>query len=250
MGYTTYFDGEFTLSRKLTTLEFYYLKKFSEARHMKRDISKLQFNWIYKELNIESNNPKNPNKTRQCEFYIIHLPPQPTLLSSPDYFNFSRKHRKIILTLMMIRNRLYKNMDKNIFFKIFSYLFSDGVNNFDLQTHLEYHDKIASHKKVIKWKQEFQDEEEESILDYNKPPDNQPGLWCHWIPKRNKDGDTVVWDEAEKFYHYFEWISYLIENFFVPWKMELNGVVKFQGEEDDDHGYIKIVNNKASIWYY
>lgn len=245
MGYTTYFDGEFTLSRKLTTLEYYYLKRFSEVRHMKRDVTKLEFNWIYKELNIKSINLKN----NQGDFYIIHLPPQPTLLSPPNYFNFSHKHRKTILTLMMIRNKLYKNMDKNIFFKIFSYLFRDDVNNFDLQTYLEYHDKKASQKKVIKWKQEFQDEEEESILNYNIPPDNQPGLWCHWIPKRNKDGDTIIWNEAEKFYHYYEWISYLIQNFFIPWKIELNGVVKFQGEEDDDRGYIKIINNKASIGY-
>jgi hypothetical protein len=108
MGYTTYFDGEFKLSRKLTILEFYYLKRFSEVRHMKRDISKLQFNWIYQELKINIESDKN----HQGEFYIVHLPPQPTLLSSPDYFKFSYKHRKIILTLMMIRNRLYKKWTK------------------------------------------------------------------------------------------------------------------------------------------
>jgi hypothetical protein len=141
-------------------------------------------------------------------------------------------------------------MDKNIFFKIFSYLFRDEVKNFDLQTHLKYHDEIASKKKVtFKWGYYREDEEEKNILDYNIPPYNQPGLWCHWIPKRNKDGDVILWNEAENFYHYFEWIQYLINNFFLPWKIEVNGIIKFHGENQDDNGYIEIINNQASIQY-
>ena len=41
MGYSTDFYGEFTLNKKLDEKLHAYLKKFSESRRMKRDITKL-----------------------------------------------------------------------------------------------------------------------------------------------------------------------------------------------------------------
>jgi hypothetical protein len=41
MGYTTDFEGSFTLDRPLTVPQFNYLKKFSETRHMKRNVAHL-----------------------------------------------------------------------------------------------------------------------------------------------------------------------------------------------------------------
>jgi hypothetical protein len=44
-----------------------------------------------------------------------------------------------------------------------------------------------------------------SIIDHNYPPENQPGLWCQWIP--NEDGTAICWDGGEKFYNSIEWTS-------------------------------------------
>ena len=79
------------------------------------------------------------------------------------------------------------------------------------------------------------------VLDYNTPPTGQPGLWCQWTP--NSDGTALVWDGGEKFYHYKEWLDYLIKQFLKPWGYTLNGEVEFQGEEPTDKGTIFVKNN-------
>ena len=66
-------------------------------------------------------------------------------------------------------------------------------------------------------------EEEASIVDYNTPPDTQPGLWLQWIP--SKDGKYLEWDGGEKFYHYVEWL----------------------GEDADDRGLISIKDNVITV---
>ncbi|WP_370973963.1 hypothetical protein [Amycolatopsis sp. cg9] len=52
------------------------------------------------------------------------------------------------------------------------------------------------------------------ILNYNEPPQQQPGLWCHWVP--TEDGSAICWDGAEKFYDSAEWMAYLITTFLQP----------------------------------
>ncbi|CAM6003868.1 unnamed protein product [Sphagnum balticum] len=47
--------------------------------------------------------------------------------------------------------------------------------------------------------------DEESVVDYNRPPSTQPGLWCQWRP--SDDGMHIQWDGGEKFYNYVEWIK-------------------------------------------
>lgn len=54
----------------------------------------------------------------------------------------------------------------------------------------------------------------EGILDYNNPPQQQPGLWCHWVP--SEDGSAIGWDGGEKFYDSPEWMVYLINTFLKP----------------------------------
>lgn len=61
---------------------------------------------------------------------------------------------------------------------------------------------------------------DDSIIDYNQPPKGQPGLWCQWMPD-DGGGATIVWDQSEKFYHYVEWLEYLIEHFLQPWDTPL-----------------------------
>ncbi len=78
------------------------------------------------------------------------------------------------------------------------------------------------------------------IIDDNKPPLTQPGLWCHWII--NSRGE-LVWNGAEKFYCYVEWLEYLIVNFFAPEGLMLSGRCFYSGEKMDDWGYIVVDNN-------
>lgn len=54
----------------------------------------------------------------------------------------------------------------------------------------------------------------EGVLNYNEPPQQQPGLWCHWVP--TEDGSAICWDGGEKFYDSAEWMAYLITTFLKP----------------------------------
>ena len=83
------------------------------------------------------------------------------------------------------------------------------------------------------------------IVDYDSPPSTQPGLWCQWTP--NSNGTAIVWDEGEKFYHYVEWIEYLIKYFLAPWQYRINGEVEWQGEERDDIGKIIVRDNAVIV---
>ena len=82
-----------------------------------------------------------------------------------------------------------------------------------------------------------------SIISYLMPPIGQPSLSCKWIP--NEHGSRIRWNKTPEFYHYTEWIKYLINNFFIPWGYQLNGEVKWHGGERDDFGIILIENNNV-----
>jgi len=82
---------------------------------------------------------------------------------------------------------------------------------------------------------------DDSILDYNRAPKDQPGLWCQWQP--DEDGEYIEQDGGEKFYNYTEWIEYLIEHFLAPWGYTVNGEVDWDGEESGDDGTITVENN-------
>lgn len=86
-----------------------------------------------------------------------------------------------------------------------------------------------------------------SIVKHNDPADSQPGLWCQWVP--GDSGDTIEWDENEKFYYYIEWLRYLITNFLKPWGYKLNGVVSWEGEGSHDTGEITVKDNVVSTGY-
>lgn len=88
-------------------------------------------------------------------------------------------------------------------------------------------------------------EHTDDIIDYNEPPDEQPSLWCRWVP--SDDNLAIQWDGGEKFACYIEWIEYLIVHFLTPWGYELNGIVKWEGEEQGDVGKIIIEQNKVTI---
>ena len=89
---------------------------------------------------------------------------------------------------------------------------------------------------------DFGQDREPDIIDYNKPPVTQPGLWCQWVP--SEDGMGIEWNGGEKFYNYVEWITYITENFLKPEGYVINGMVSWQGEDGGDVGVIEARNNE------
>jgi hypothetical protein len=89
---------------------------------------------------------------------------------------------------------------------------------------------------------------EPNIIDNNKPPRTQPGLWCQWTP--HNDRMAIVWDEGEKFYNYTKWLVYLIHKILAPNGYVLNGIVSWQGEENGDVGEIFVEDNRVFTQEY
>ena len=89
--------------------------------------------------------------------------------------------------------------------------------------------------------QKWDEDSEVSVVNHNRPPKTQPGLWCKWIP--TADGGGIKWSGAEKFYDYVEWLQYIINNFLKPWGYVLRGEVNWQGEREEDVGMILVENN-------
>lgn len=87
---------------------------------------------------------------------------------------------------------------------------------------------------------------DDSITDYNYPPEGQPGLWCKWAP--TSDGEYIAWNGVEKFYDYVEWLEYLIQHFLQPWGYSLNGEVTWKGEDSGDMGKIIVKNNEVTVY--
>lgn len=83
-------------------------------------------------------------------------------------------------------------------------------------------------------------DKDETVIEYNESPNNQPGLWCKWVP--TEDGKFIKWNGAEKFYYYIEWINYINDNFLKRWGITINGNVKWYGEEREDVGTIYAKN--------
>jgi hypothetical protein len=106
------------------------------------------------------------------------------------------------------------------------------------------------------------------IIDFNRPPEGQPGLWCHWVPANiNYDdaenvisADAIEWDGSEKFYDATEWMQYIIDHFIGPNPLAklnnpehfgflqghtVNGEIKAEGEEPGDHWKIVVKDSVA-----
>jgi hypothetical protein len=92
------------------------------------------------------------------------------------------------------------------------------------------------------------------IIDYNDPPEGQPGLWCQWVP--TEDGSQLVWDGNEKFYNSADWMEYLITHFLRPAHIAnmpflqghiCNGEIEAQGEDSDDRWKLIVHNNVAIV---
>jgi hypothetical protein len=82
-----------------------------------------------------------------------------------------------------------------------------------------------------------------NVLDQNKPPKTQPGLWCQWVP--TDDGKGIEWDGNEKFYEADNWMKYLIQGFLAPKGYKCNGEILAQGEDMYDRWHLIVKNNKV-----
>ena len=82
---------------------------------------------------------------------------------------------------------------------------------------------------------------ESTVVDRDRPPKGQPGLYCQWVP--SGDGMAIVWNGGEKFYNYVPWLTYLLEHFLRPWGYVVNGRMTWQGEVPSDEGTITVREN-------
>lgn len=84
-----------------------------------------------------------------------------------------------------------------------------------------------------------------TIIDFNRPPSTQPGLWCQWRPTKN--GNAIKWDGKDKFYNYTEWLVYIIHKILKPNGYVLNGKLKYKGEWKGDYGEIEVKDNHVFL---
>lgn len=82
-----------------------------------------------------------------------------------------------------------------------------------------------------------------NIIDFNRPPATQPGLWCGWLI--GDDRQTIRWDGIEKFYNYAEWLEYLIDRILEPRGYVVDGELRWQGENPTDTGTITVRKNNV-----
>jgi len=234
MGYDTHFEGQLTIDKPLTHWQIFYLNEFAETRHMIRNVTKIKYNntdnrhWLLQLMNL----PLNPGG----EFYLPITKPTITC-SLKNFKSFTPAFQKTILTLFCIHRFHYQHLDKNLFILIANRVIRDSFMDNSTNIMADY----ESFNCCIMALQHI--EHSPDIINYNEPYSTQPGLWCQWIVLEQ----SLIWNGGEKFYKYREWLEYLIKEFFIPWGYTLNGRITFQGEDQDDCGYITVQNNILDI---
>src|SRR5205085_10365952 len=191
MGYDTNFWGSFKLDRPLTKLQSYYINKFAEKRHVKRNIDMLPYDPILNMLGLSVGD--------EGEFFIgSKLAAMPIWIPESNKF-FTNNFKRLVLLLMCIQKYHMPALDKNIFFLIIQYLSTDMyTRDFNLEENLKYL-PIANDDDILNFRYN-----EIGIVDYNSPPRKQPSLWCQWIV--NDKEITIGWDRGEKFCNYIQWL--------------------------------------------
>jgi hypothetical protein len=100
-----------------------------------------------------------------------------------------------------------------------------------------------------------------NIIEHNKPPEGQPGLWCQWVASEK---GNIKWNGAEKFYNSEEWMLYFVEHLFKKnaymknlepdtykkyefQEHSLNGVIYAKGEEAGDIWKLIVKDNEVFV---
>lgn len=65
---------------------------------------------------------------------------------------------------------------------------------------------------------------------------------CNFVRARKRT--AIEWDGDEKFGRYAEWLTYIITHFLQPWGCQLNGRVRWEGE-DDATGTLIVTDNEV-----
>lgn len=76
-----------------------------------------------------------------------------------------------------------------------------------------------------------------SVLDYNREPDLFPGLNSDWGLTDNGSA-LVCWTDTPR--NYEHWLRYLIREFFRPWGYTLQGLLRIEGEDSSDFGFLVV----------
>jgi hypothetical protein len=79
------------------------------------------------------------------------------------------------------------------------------------------------------------------VLAINKPPQGQPSLWCSW--RLDPDGVTLRYVATSNLYLCYTWLQYLLDHFLKPWNYQLNGEIRWQGDNEADRGQIIVRAN-------
>ena len=100
---------------------------------------------------------------------------------------------------------------------------------------------------------------DDDIIEFNQSPQEQPGLWCQWVP--SDDGSCILWDDGEKFYESAAWMEYIIAHFIGedPIAKQVDptrfgflqghtceGDIFASGEDSDDFWKIEVRDNVVS----
>lgn len=199
MGYTTDFEGAFTLTPAATREQVAYINAFSRTRRMKRNA----------ELTTQRPDPIReavglPVGEDGCYFVGADLANHGQEFNAPDVIDSNEP---------------------------------PGAPTFEQFRGSDFLKSYSAFDKALK----------DAIKN-----GSQPGLWCQW--ELTDSGEQLEWDGSEKFYNYVEWLRYLINNFFAPWGITLNGEIEWFGEDRNDRGKIVVTNNvvetlKASVSY-
>jgi len=77
-----------------------------------------------------------------------------------------------------------------------------------------------------------------------------PAGYNQWQLTQGRRG--LEWDGGEKFYHYVEWLQYLLDHVLAPVDVSLTGCVQYQGESIGDTGTLtveegRVVKRKAAL---
>jgi hypothetical protein len=76
----------------------------------------------------------------------------------------------------------------------------------------------------------------------------QPGIECKCEIIEREDHHILLWNEAGEFNQYINWLKYLINIFFKPWGILLDGEIKWTGKDPEDIGQIVVTNNLVEIY--
>ena len=97
---------------------------------------------------------------------------------------------------------------------------------------------------TIAEKNELDEISEKDWRDDNSRPDYH-SYYCQWAT--NEEGTALGWDGNEKFYGYIEWLEWLIDNFFEPKGIKLNGEIFWYGENPHDIGILVVKDNILEV---